>query len=352
MIRALTRATGEWLSQQAPSHWRWQGRAVKLIDGTGISMPDTPSNQLRFPQLSSQAEGVGFPLARLVAVICLSTGSIVDAAIGPFEGKGHGEHGLLRTLLGAFAAGDVVLGDALFSSYWLMAALQDAGVDGVFAQHPGRRTDFRRGHRLGKRDHVVIWNKPRQRPSWMSQEAYAAYPPTLTLREVQCGHRILVTTMRDPRQVQRRALDELYAQRWQVELDLRNIKTTLGMEVLRCQSPAMIEKELWTYLLAYNLIRVLMTESAVTSASHPRDISFKHAVQMTLNWSCRCRLPRRRSDLYSLYRMIAQCRVRTRPNRLEPRARKRRPKPYQWLKVPRSVAREQVREFGYLPNPK
>jgi hypothetical protein len=312
-------------------------------------MPDTPLNQSCYPQLSSQAAGVGFPLARLVAVICLSTGGVLEAAIGPFEGKGHGEHGLLRCLLGAFQAGDVVLGDALFSSYWLIAALQTAGVDGVFTQHAGRHTDFRRGQRLGKHDHVVIWKKPRQAPSWMSEEVYATYPPVLTMREARCGHHTLVTTMLDAQQVSPRALGELYAQRWQVELDLRAIKTILGMEVLRCQTPEMIEKELWTYLLAYNLIRVLMAEAAGRSSLHPRDISFKHTVQMTLSWVSLRRPRRRRTDIGMLCRMIAQCQVGKRPGRVEPRARKRRPKSFPWLKVPRPIAREQARKTGYGP---
>ena len=349
MIRTLAQETGERLCRQAAMHWRWQGRCVKLIDGTGISMPDTPLNQSCYPQLSSQAAGVGFPLARLVAVICLSTGGLLDAAIGPFEGKGHGEHGLLRGLLGAFQTGDVVLGDALFSSYWLIAALQTAGVDGVFTQHAGRHTDFRRGQRLGKHDHVVNWTKPRQAPSWMSEEAYAACPSSLTMREVRCGHRTLVTTMLDPQQVSPRALGELYTQRWQVELDLRAIKTILGMEVLRCQTPEMIEKELWTTLLAYNLIRVLMAEAAGRSSLHPRDISFKHTVQMTLSWLGLRRPSRKPTDISTLCKMIAQCQVGKRPGRVEPRARKRRPKSFPWLKVPRPVAREQARQTGCGP---
>ena len=347
MIRTLAQETGEHLCRQSALHWRWQGRCVKLIDGTGISMPDTPLNQSCYPQLSSQAVGVGFPLARLLAVICLSTGGVLDAAIGPFEGKGHGEHGLLRGLLNAFQTGDVVLGDALYSSYWLLAALQSAGADGVFTQHAGRRTDFRRGHRLGKHDHIVTWNRPRQAPVWMSKEAYAAFPPSLTMREARCGHLTLVTTMLDPQQVSPRALGELYKQRWHVELDLRAIKTILGMEVFRCQTPEMVEKELWTYLLAYNLIRVLMAEAAGRSSLHPRDISFKHTVQMTLSWLSLRRPSRKPTDISTLCTMIAQCLVGKRPGRVEPRARKRRPKSFPWLKVPRPVAREQARQTGY-----
>jgi hypothetical protein len=350
MVTALTRETGQLLCGQAHTGWRWRGRRVKLVDGTGLSMPDTPDNQARFPQPSSQAPGVGFPLARLVGVICLSTGAVVEAAIGPFTGKGHSEHGLLRGLLSAFGAHDVVLADALYGSYWLIATLQSAGVDVLFEQQGSRRTDFRCGCRLGARDHVVTWHKPVQRPAWMTHEQYAAYPDELTVREVKGDNRVLVTTLLDPRETPKKDLLALYAQRWHVELDFRNIKTTLGMEVLRCLTPQMVEKELWVNLLAYNLIRLLMAQAALEFKLHPRELSFKHTVQMWTQW-----LPRRRSvgqdwRRDTLLKLIVQVRVGQRPGRLEPRARKRRPKPYPWLKVPRALARQQIRELGYLPN--
>ena len=165
-------------------------------------MPDTPDNQAQYPQPNSQAPGVGFPLARLVGVICLSTGAVVDAAIGPFEGKGHSEHELFRGLLGALCAGDVVLDDALYCSYWLIAALQAQGIDVLFEQHGTRITDFRRGRRLGARDHIVSWRKPR-RPDWMTPEQYATYPDELTVRESKVDGRVLVTTMLDPRKTRK-----------------------------------------------------------------------------------------------------------------------------------------------------
>lgn len=337
MVTTLTRETGKLLCTQADTGWRWRGRTVKLVDGTGLSMPDTPDNQARYPQPSSQAPGVGFPLARLVGVICLSTGAVVDAAIGPFAGKGHSEHGLVRKLLGAFCSGEVMLADALYCSYWLIAALQAAGVDVLFEQHGSRRTDFRRGHRLGTRDHVVTWCKPVQCPPWMTREQYGAYPDELTVREVKGGKRVLVTTMVDPREVRKKDLLALYAQRWHVELDFRNIKTTLGMDVLRCLTPAMVEKELWVNLLAYNLIRLLMAQAALEAGLHPRELSFKHAVQMWTQWTLlhSGRGPDWQRD--TLLQLIAQVSVGHRPGRLEPRARKRRPKPYPWLKVPCSL---------------
>lgn len=181
MMIALTRETGKLLCDQANTGWRWRGRTVKLVDGTGISMPDTPDNQEQYPQSSNQAPGVGFPLARLVGVICLSTGAVVDAAMGPFQGKGRDEHALLRKIQNALRPGNVVLADALYCSYWLIATLQADSIDVLFEQHGSRITDFRRGHRLGTRDHVVSWKKP-ARPDWMTPEEYAACPDELAVR--------------------------------------------------------------------------------------------------------------------------------------------------------------------------
>jgi hypothetical protein len=349
MVAALTRETGNLLCDQANTGWRWRGRTVKLVDGTGISMPDTPGNQEQYPQSSNQAPGVGFPLARLVGVICLSTGAVVDAAMGPFQGKGRDEQALLRKIQSAFCRGDVVLADALYCSYWLIATLQAGDIDGLFEQHGSRITDFRRGRRLGVRDHVVFWKKP-ARPYWMTPEEYAACPDELAVREFKIDGRVLVTTMLDPRKTSKKDLSDLYLRRWHVELDFRNIKTTLGMDVLRCMTPKMVEKELWVNLLAYNLIRLLMAQAAVESGLQPRQLSFKHTVQIWTQWTLLNAGRNQDWQRDSLFRLIAQIKVGERPGRLEPRARKRRPKPYPWLKVPRKLARQQIRELGYLPN--
>jgi hypothetical protein len=347
MVSALTRETGRLLSTQAQHGWRWRGRAVKLADGTGISMPDTPENQARYPQPSTQAPGVGFPLARLVGIICLSTGAVLEAAIGPHAGKGHSELDLFRRLLGALSAGDVLLADALYCNYFMIATLQAAGVDVLFEQHGARITDFRRGQALGQRDHLVRWPKPRMRPTWMTPQQYRAFPEELTVREVQVDDQVLVTTMLNARQVRKGELSELYACRWHVELDIRNIKTTLGMEVLRCLTPQMVEKELWVYLLAYNVIRLLMAQAAHNAGVHPRELSFKHTVQMWTEWTSRT-LPTDPAHRVEFFRLIAQINVGNRPGRIEPRARKRRPKSYPWLKVNRAEARRQIRTYGHL----
>jgi hypothetical protein len=342
MVTALARESGRLLSERTPGGWRWRGRVVKLVDGTGVSMPDTAENQAHYPQPSSQACGVGFPLARLLGVMCLSSGALIDAAIGPHAGAGSSELGLLRGLQAAFAADDVMLADSYYCNYFLIATMARAGVDVVFEQHAARITDFRRGERLGAHDHRVCWVKP-ARPAWMTPAQYAAFPDTLTVREVQVEGQILVTTMLDRHRVRKAELSALYARRWNVELDLRNLKTTLGMEVLSCQTPEMVEKELWVYLLAYNLIRLLMAQAAIEANIQPRELSFKHTVQLWVEWSARQPL----LDRNALFRLIAQLRVALRPGRIEPRARKRRPKPYPWLTIPRTLARQRIRLHGH-----
>jgi hypothetical protein len=350
MVSTLTRETGRLLHEKALAQWLWHGRAVKLVDGTGISMPDTPENQAQYPQPNTQAPGVGFPLARLVMVICLATGAALDAAIGPHSGKGTGELGLVRRLLEGFSPGDVMLADALYCNYFLIATLMVAGVDVLFEQNGARITDFRRGQSLGTRDHIVCWPKPAARPEWMTPEQYTGFPDKLTVREVKVARQVLVTTLLDHRKVSKDDLSELYARRWNVELDLRNLKTTTGMDVLSCQTPQMNEKQLWVHLLAYNVIRLLMAQAACNADIDPRELSFKHTVQMWMEWVSRGLSATK--DGGQLFTLIAQCRVGNRSGRIEPRMRKRRPKPYPWLKVPRTHARRKIKKHGHDWEPK
>ena len=350
MVSALTCQTGSMLSQRARTQWLWRGRTVKLVDGTGLSMPDTPENQAVYPQPSTQAPGVGFPLARLVMVICLATGAALDAAIGPHRGKGSGELGLVRGLLEGFRPGDVMLADALYCNYFLIATLMAKGVDVLFEQNGSRITDFRRGQSLGTRDHIVRWPKPAARPEWMTPEQYALFPDEITLREVKVAHQVLVTTLLDHRRAGKDDLSALYARRWNVELDLRNLKTTTGMDVLSCQTPQMNDKQLWVHLLAYNVIRLLMAQAASNAGVDPRGLSFKHTVQLWTEWVARGLSATK--DCQRLFALIAQSKVGHRPGRIEPRMRKRRPKPYPWLKVPRAHARRQVQTHGHASRPK
>jgi hypothetical protein len=318
---------------------------VKLTDGTTTLLPDTPENQTEFPQHGQQEPGAGFPLARIVGVISLANGAVLDVAMGPYKGKGTGEHGLFRDLRECFVAGDVMLADSYYCSYFLIADLLSRGVDVLFEQHGARITDFRAGEKLGTRDHVVNWSKP-ARPEWMTQEEFQRYPSELTLREVKVRKKVLVSSFLNPREVCKRDLGKLFLQRWNVELDIRHIKTTLGMDKLSCKHPEMCRKEMWTYMLAYNLIRLLMAQAAVHAGVLPRQLSFKHTLQVWVAWSQRQFLSDAPEDTAALFRLIAQIRVGNRPGRIEPRLIKQRPKPFPRLQTTRRRARANVKKYG------
>ena len=347
MVCTLARQTGNLLGTHTPKDWLWRGRHVKLVDGTTVLMPDTEENQLRYPQHGGQAPGAGFPIARMVGVISLSTGAVIDVALGSYTGKGTGEYGLFRRIRDSFVEGDIMLADGYYCSYFLIADMLARGVDVLFEQHGTRDTDFRRGKGLGKRDHLVCWSKPKTRPEWMSLDEYHSHPAEITVREMKVDKKVLVTTLLAPRKTPKAVLGELYFQRWHVELDLRNIKTTLGMETLSCKTPEMCEKEMWVYMLAYNLIRLLMAEAALQADVLPRQLSFKHTVQIWIAWSQRQFLPGAEEDIASLFMLIAQKRVGKRPGRVEPRVVKRRPKPYPRMQGHRWKAREEVIKDGH-----
>jgi hypothetical protein len=346
MVSTLARQIGELLGAHTSRTWLWRGRHVKLVDGTTTVMPDTDANQACYPQHGKQAAGAGSPLARLVGVTSLSTGAALDVAIGSYQGKGTGEHGLFRGIRDVFVKGDVMLADSYYCSYFLIAYLLARGVDVLFEQHGARHTDFRLGEKLGTRDHAVRWSRPR-RPDWMSEEEHAGYPDELRVREVKVGKKVLVTTFLSPRKTAKNVLGDLFLRRWQVELDLRNIKTTLGMEALSCKTPEMCEKEMWVYLLAYNLIRLLMAQAAWQAGVLPRELSFKHTLQIWVAWSQRQFLSGAKEDTGALFLLIVQIRVGKRPGRVEPRAIKRRPKPYPRLQNHRQDERERIGKQGH-----
>ena len=349
-LRRLVSAVGEQLEAATPDAWRWHGHVVKLVDGSTLSMPDTPENQAAYPQSRSQQPGVGFPLLRWVALVGLATGAVLDSAFGPWRGKQTGETALFRTLLERLQPGEVLVADRYYCSYWMVALAQVRGVHVVFRQHHLRHTDFRRGRRLGRHDHVVTWTKPK-RPKWMDQETYDALPATLTLREVRgsittpgCRVRelIVVTTLLDDHDYASEDILELYHQRWHVEIDLRSLKTHMKMEVLSCQTPAMVRKEIWAHLLAYNLIRKVMAQAAQQHGLTPRQLSFAGAMQ-TLNEFRTLLLTTADEELPELsgpiLAAIASHRVGDRPNRVEPRKIKRRPKGYSRMLKPRAQER-------------
>ena len=345
MVSELVRITGLQMADQAPMHWNWQGRPVRLIDGTTVELPDTDENRHAYPQTR---EGSGCPLSRIVGIICLASGGVLNAAIGPFAGKGSGEQALLRTLLNTFKAGDVVLGDAYFGTYFLLAELIARNVDAVFEQYGARKRtlDFSQGQQLGERDHLIRYEKPKK-PAWISQESYDAAPDTITVRELEVGHKVLVTTLLSPKAASKQALKELYQQRWHVELDLRNIKSTLGMGVLTCKTPDMIEKEVWVYLLAHNLIRVMMAEAATLSDILPRQLSFKHSLQLWRTWRQQSNGRDDGESLRVLLQLTIENTVGHRPGRVEPRAIKRWRKSFPLLTEPRLELRKTIKRHGH-----
>lgn len=345
MIAQLTRHLGETASTAIPDAWAWQGRRVVLIDGTTASMPDTVANQAVYPQQGGQLPGLGFPICRIVGMTSLANGCVLNAAIGPFKGKGGDERALLRQIQDTLQPGDIAVADALYTTYFFIATMQRRGVDLVMEQHGARRrsTDFRCGQRIGSRDHWITIDKPKAKPEWMSEEQYALAPASITLREFRVGGKTLVTTI-PPKEATKARLHALYQSRWQVELDIRYIKDTMGMDILRCKTPVMVEKEIWTHLLAYNLIRLLMAQSALLADVVPRELSFKHCLQLWSHWISQ----HGSADLYpDLFALMAQQRVGRRPGRVEPRAVKRRPKAYPLLTEPRPAARQRVLDFGH-----
>jgi Transposase DDE domain len=352
-LHALVRSTGRTLHDRAAPTWHWCGRRVTLVDGSTVSLPDTPANQHAYPQPDGQRPGLGFPMVRFVVLFCLATGAVLEAALCPYRGKGTGEVSLLRQVWDALDPGDVLLGDRIFCSYFEIALLQHRGIDVVVRKHQSRRTDFRCGQRLGPQDHRITWAKPRC-PDWLDEAAYVALPATLTVRELRVqvrppGFRVrqyeVITTLLDPAGASAAALAALYRQRWHAELDLRSLKAALRMDRLRCRTPAMARKELWAHLLAYNLVRGVMAQAAHEHRLTPRQVSFTGAVQTLLAFGPMLTgvAPAERSiPLRQFWAAVAAHRVGDRPDRLEPRALKRRRRPYAPLTEPRNQARQRL----------
>jgi putative transposase len=354
-LQRLARQTSRQLEDEAPEEWLWKGLHAKLIDGFTFTMPDTPANQERFPQNPAQRPGVGLPIARACAVISLATASLWDLAVGPYEGKETGENALLRSLLPIFEENDLILFDRYYCSFMMLALLSRGGRQVCTRLHQRRRSDFRRGRRLGPGDHLITWTRP-ERPAWMSQEHYEQIPQTLTLREVKFhvtvpGRRTrtltIVTTLTDPQMYSKEDLAELYGFRWNVELDIRQIKQTLHLDHVRCKTPAMVCRELWVTLLAYNLIRKVIATAAAVHRKRPRQLGFTLACQSLLaSWmflatgSCR--------EGRVLYTMmlarIAAHEVANRPGRIEPRVLKRRRHRYPLMRRPRQQLRAKLQK--------
>ena len=354
VIKDLVHQTSSKIDANGSAHWLWKGKQVVLIDGSTVSMPDTHDNQKVYPQSKTQGIGLGFPLARIVALISLSTGVVRDLAIGPYKGKNTGETALFRNLLDRLAEGVIVLGDRLYCYFFGIAELLNRNVDFLFRMHQGRKYDFRRGIRIGVYDHIVTWPKPQQKPEWMDDETYNNMPDEIKVRELkilvkQPGFRVhellLVTSLLDSELYSTDELAMLFLKRWNIELDLRSIKDVMQMDVLRCKTPEMVEKEIWMHLLAYNLIRGVMAQAAAKHGIIARELSFKGALQTMTAFQDKLRhaSPHARDRLISdMLKAISRHRVSNRFGRVEPRANKRRPKPQRYLNEPRAEARKRL----------
>jgi len=350
------RQTGCALDANANEQWLWNGRRVLAYDGSTVSMPDTPENQQAYPQPPQQKPGVGFPLARIAVFFSLSCGAVVDLAICSYAGKGNSELGMLRKLWGILLPGDVMLADRYMCAWTEMVMLKERGVDSVTRINQHRRIDFRRGKRLAKGDHVVEWPKPRK-PRSIDQSTYDTLPDLLLVRETrvqveQPGFRsrtiIVVTTLLDAEEVTAIDLAELYRARWNAELDLRSLKQTMQMDILRCKTPESVRKEIWMHILAYNLIRTVIAQAASKHDVEPRSISFKGAIQTLEAFQPLIAIQGDRDSTYrqmlyqQLLNAIATHRVADRPDRFEPRQRKRRQKKYDRMMKPRHEVKRDI----------
>jgi hypothetical protein len=321
-----------------------EGRLL-VVDGTTVALPDTPALQLRYPQASGQQPGCGFPLMKLLGLFDLRSGAWL--ATTHSTRKFHDAR-LWRRLFWRLRTGDTLIVDRAFCGYFDLARLMARGVQVVVRLHQRRKSDFRRGRRLGSRDHLVSWLKP-QRPDWMSVGEYATMPEQITVREVHHqiaikGHRtrelILITTMLNAKAHPKAEVAALYARRWRVELCFDDLKTTMHMEMLRTKSPATVCRELLMHMIAYNLLRAVIVRAEVPSER----ASFKGTVDRLHTWSWAIWLAptqrEARSRVDELLASIAADLVPERPGRREPRAVKRRPKPHALLNAPRHIFKE------------
>ncbi|MBI5368694.1 MAG: IS4 family transposase [Planctomycetes bacterium] len=348
-LKKEVEAMGDAIDAQARPEDLWCNRPVKVLDGSGISMPDTPENQEAYPQPSTQAPGCGFPMLYLVAVMSLATGVVLRYVA---DRLGFHEQNLLHRLHPALQRGDVALGDRGFCSFGTMALLLKAGVDSVFRIHQRRKTDFRKGRRLGPRDHVVEWVRSSW-PQWLSRDA--ELPLLLKVRELYVEIKVrgfrtryvtLATTLLDSREYPAESLAEPYLRRWSMELWLRHVKITLGMDILRTQTPERIRAELAMSIIGYNLVRAVMLDAAHTKHVPLDRVSFKSALSRVRLWCHRhiegLDVNAWLSHYPSLLDDLARDLPPLRPNRVEPRAKKRRPKEYDLLNRPRAEMRAQL----------
>jgi hypothetical protein len=347
-------ATAQAAERRAGARTALQGRPIKVVDGSSVQLPDTAANQKAYPQPPGQKPGCGFPVLKLVVLFSLASGALLDVAMGSLH---HHDLRLFHRLWQCLQAGDILLGDRAYGDYVTLASLPRQGVDVVARLHQARKVDFRKARqRLGSQDGVFVWHKSGVRSMILTPKQWTDLPLeirvrivrfTITCRGFRTQRVTLVTTLLDTQKYPAAELVALYARRWRIELCLRDVKTTLGLEQLRCQSPAMVRKELLAGLIAHNLIRCLMAEAAQVHAAELERLSFKGAVDALRQYSAvlpQARTNRLKRKLWQdLLRTLACDLVPRRPERAEPRALKRRPKPFPLLNRPR-------RKFVELPH--
>jgi IS4 transposase len=354
VLRSCVREIGRQLREDVGDTITWCGRRVWLVDGTTCSMPDTPDLQEAFSQPVGQAQGCGFPVARVVALFCWASGAVLEAVVGPLC---MSELALWRKLWGVLSPGEIVLGDRLFCSFYDLVGVTRRRCDAVFRLHQSRLQDFRQGLCLGKNDRLAIWQRPiwGAHPRGMGRREWKALPQTLTVRLIRfavgipgfrCKTVIVATTLLDPLAYPAQMIAALYRDRWLIELRFRDIKTTMGMEVLRGKSADIVRKEIYMHLLAYNLIRCLMWQAASKHSRPLHRLSFAGAVDRLNTLEPYLQLFEGTDRAEQLYQLllswIANDLLPHRPNRIEPRAVKRRPKEYALLNRPRHQMRRDL----------
>lgn len=344
----LARQAGRSADCLAAEGWRWLGHVVRVVDGSTLQIADTAANRAEYPLQKNLAPGLHYPVVRILVVFSLAVGTVLEGAMSPYQGKGTGETGMLRDLADKFAPGQILLADRYYAGYWDVAFWLARGVHLVSVNSKSRKTDYRIGRRLGTRDHLVEWTRT-DRPDWAEDETARLTPRRLLMRELRIsidnpGFRTrkidVITTLTDPQAYPKEQIEQLYRLRWQAELQLRSLKTHMGMGRLRCKTPEMVRKEFAMYLLAYNCVRRVGLEAALVSGRMPREISFKNTMQAAAEF-----LPRLHQapdlDLWltSLLETVAQVIVANRPNRTEPYQTKTRPKDWPKLSTPRQKIR-------------
>lgn len=359
-LETLAQLVAGSVEQEVSQSWLWKKRAVKLVDGTTVSMPDTRANQQAYPQPRSQKKGLGFPLMRVVAVISLSSGVVLDLALGKCLGKGAAEISFFRRLRGTFKKGDLLLFDRLYATYADLAYLIREGVDFVGRLGPTLEKKLKRLESLGSSDGIYYLEKYSERiyKGMANPEPYAEIPEWIIVRviSVQVGRRgyrtrrlKIITSLLELKQASRQEIAELYGERWQVELDLRTIKSAMNMDILRCKTPEMVRKEIWVHILAYNLLRMMMAEVACLHTLQPRKISVQ-ATRQLLNHLLPLLMIATASQGERLQSILMDKllteQIGRRKKVCEPRAIKRRPKQYPRLQQPRTQARRALRANG------